>query len=152
MPCLSLCNDRCSWSLVMPRSSSTTRLVLLALTHLALCWLSCCVPLMVGRPKDFGCGGEYTGALLGQSYCVFYRFRIPDSAFCLDRPWTFHRCSFGSSCPLSADMVQTVTENRGVLHAVPDQVVGLPVVQRQWWVDVDFLVVAQRLSHGPDDH
>ena len=24
------------------------------------------------------------------------------------RPWRFHRCSFGSSCPLSADMVQTV--------------------------------------------
>ena len=65
----------------------------------------------------------------------------------------------GSSCPVSADMVQTVTENRGVLHAVPDQVVGLPVVQRQWWFEsesevphVDFLVVAQRLSHGPDDH
>ena len=73
-----------------------------------------------------------------------------------------------SSCPVSADMVQTVTEIRGVLHAVPDQVVGLPVVQRQWWFgpdsesevpqlqlffkDVDFLVVAQRLSHGPDDH
>ena len=136
-PCLSLCNDRCSWSLVMPRSSSTTVvwLVLLVLTHLALCWLSSCVPFIVGTPKDFGCSGDYTGAVLGQGYCVLYRCRGPDSA-----------------------------ENRGVLHAVPDQVVGLLVVcndsgglvqtlsqevpQLQlFFKDVDFPVVAQ----GPDD-
>ena len=43
-PCLSLCNDRCPWSLVlpfMPCSSSTmvVWLVLLVPTHLAQCWL-----------------------------------------------------------------------------------------------------------------
>ena len=48
-----------SW--LVPRSSSTTVawLVLLVLTHLALCWHSRCVPLSVGRPKDFGGGGDF---------------------------------------------------------------------------------------------
>ena len=97
-PCLSLCNDRCPWSLVMPRSLSTTVvwLVLLVLTHFALCWLSRCVSLIVDRPKDFGCGGG-----------DFVRCRGPDSSYRLEVP-----------------QLQLIFK------------------------DVDFPVVAQRLSHG----
>ena len=67
-PYVSLCNDRFPWSLGVPPSSSTTVYgwVLLFLTHFAQCWLSRCVPLIVGRPKDFHCGGDSTGAVLDE--------------------------------------------------------------------------------------
>ena len=45
-----------------------------------------CVPLIVGRPKDFSCGGDFTGAVLGQGYGDFYRCRSPDSAYRLEMP------------------------------------------------------------------
>ena len=41
--------------------------------------ISRCVPLIIDRPKDFGCGGDFTGAVLGQGNGHFYRCRGPDS-------------------------------------------------------------------------
>ena len=73
---------------LVPRSSSTAVawLVFMVLTHLALCWHSRCDPLIVGRPEDFDCGSDFTGAVLGQGFSVFHRCRGPDSAFCLGVP------------------------------------------------------------------
>ena len=59
--------------------------------------------------QNLGCGGDFTGAVLGQGACVFHRRRGPDSAFCLKVP-----------------LLQLIFKN------------------------VDFPVVALRLSHGPD--
>ena len=94
--------------LVWLSSTTVAWLVLLVLTHLALCWHSRCVPLTVGRPKDFGCGGVFTGAVLEQVYCVVYRCCGPDNAFCLEDPQL-----------------------------------------QLFFKDIDFPVVALRLSHGP---
>ena len=61
-PCLSLCNDRCPWSLLlpfMPRSSSTTFiwLVLMVPTHLAQCGLLplCSLNWWLCRPTGLSC-------------------------------------------------------------------------------------------------
>ena len=143
-PCLSLCNDRCPWSLVMPRSSWTTVvwLVLLVLTHLALCWLSRGVPLIVGRPKDFGCGGDFTGQFL-EKVIVILTGAVVQTARTV---WRCRSCSSSSRTLISPSwrggfpMVQTIQLITEIHPSCRTLVVDVPVVQLQG-PQVQFVVV-----------
>ena len=93
---------------------------------LALCWLSCCVPLIVGRPKDFLCGGDYTGAVLDKVIVCFTGAVIQTvlSGQTVHNP----QVQLWFVVPVECRHGPDSEENRGVLHAVLVQVVGLPVV------------------------
>ena len=135
------------------RSSSTTvlLLVLLVTMHLALCWHFTLLFHSCRQAQDFRYHGRF-----GQD-AFLQPVVIPQVQF-LDK----FDVQFWFVVPAECRHGPDSAENRGVLHAVPDRVVGLPVVcndsgglvqtlslevpQLQlFYKDVDLPVVAQRL-------